>query len=68
MKVAITSTVVLEIPDGYAQRYDTEALRRDFEASNRFGINKTWITTSGVPYRMLAIESFQMEVRRAEKN
>lgn len=62
MKVAITSTIVLEVPDAYARRYDTEALRKEFEASNRFAIGRQWITVSGVPYTMRSIETFTMEV------
>lgn len=58
MKVAVISTVILEVPEA-----PIELIRSQLYASNVFAIGREWITVSEVPYRFLKIESFKVERR-----
>jgi hypothetical protein len=60
MRVAVTSTVIFEVPDD-----DVEATRRRFLEANEWAIGKMMTTVSGQLWIMRAIERLEVE-RRAE--
>jgi hypothetical protein len=63
VKVAVTSTVVFEVPDD-GSTLDT--IRQRFYAANVFAIGQQqWTTVSGQPWVMLKIERFEIERRHA---
>jgi len=58
MKVAITSTVILEVDDA-----PLDKLARDFKSANVWAIGRQMETVSGRPYVLRAIERFEVEPR-----
>ncbi len=60
MKVAVTSTVVFEVPDDGST---LEQIRQRFYAANVYAIGRQWVTISGLEWVMLKIESFKVEPR-----
>jgi len=61
MKVAVTSTVVFEVPDDGSS---LETIRQRFYAANVYAIGRThFITISGQPWVMVKIEDFKVERR-----
>jgi hypothetical protein len=63
MKLAITSTVVLEVPDAEARGRTREGLASEFLSSNQWAIGRPMQTVYGVEYVLRAIEAFKVEQR-----
>jgi hypothetical protein len=60
MKVAVTSTVLFEVPAGTT----IERIARDFRRANEIAIGHPMRTVTGQTYTMLAIE--RLDVRRVD--
>lgn len=58
MKVAVTSTIILEVTEA-----DLDTLRRDLLDSNRFAIDRPLETVTGRVYIMRAIERLDVKLR-----
>lgn len=58
MRVAVTSTVIFDVPDG-----DLEATKGHFKAANIWAIGKPMETVTGQVYVMRAIERLDIERR-----
>ncbi len=58
MLIAVTSTVIFEVPEG-----DLERVRRRFEQANRVAIGEPQVTVTGQAYTLRALERIEIERR-----
>jgi hypothetical protein len=58
MRVAVTSTVIFDVPDG-----DVDTVKRHFEAANRYAIDRPMETVGGQVYVLRAIERLEVKLR-----